>query len=178
MPVGFAQSGVLQAFTRAPVSKEGSLMQFRFKLMNEAYAHAIANWHYEGIYAFYDADRDIEDLEELLDPHSWTGKYRAVVNERGELVGFFCFEKEDEAVVIGLGLKPDCTGKGLGQAFVEAGLEYAKQNFDPAIFRLSVATFNHRAIRVYEKVGFKPDGTYIIEIGGSQHEFLRMAREG
>jgi len=154
MPSGFAQSGVRLAFTRAPFSKEGSLMQFRFKLMNEAYAHAIANWHYEGIYAFYDADRDIEDLEELLDPHSWTGKYCAVVDERGELVGFFCFEKEDEAVVIGLGLKPDCTGKGLGQAFVEAGLEYAKQNFDPAIFRLSVATFNHRAIRVYEKVGF------------------------
>lgn len=150
-------------------------MQFRFKPMNEAYAHAIANWHYEGIYAFYDADRDIEDLEELLDPRSWTDKYRAVVDERGKLVGFFCFEKEDEAVVVGLGLKPECTGKGLGQAFVEAGLEYAKQEFDPAIFRLSVATFNHRAIRVYEKVGFKPDGTYITEIGGSQHEFLRMA---
>ena len=151
-------------------------MQFGFKAMNEGCAHAIANWHYEGIYAFYDMDQDIEDLEELLDPHSWTGKYCAVVNECGELIGFFCFEKENGVVVIGLGLKPDCTGEGLGQAFVEAGLEYAKQKFDPATFRLSVATFNQRAIRVYEKVGFKSDGVFMCETNGGQYEFLRMVK--
>jgi ribosomal-protein-alanine N-acetyltransferase len=151
-------------------------MQFRFNLLNESYAHAIANWHYEDIYAFYDMDQDIQDLEELLDPHSWTDKYCGVVNERGELIGFFCFEKEDEAVVIGLGLRPDCIGKGLGQAFVEAGLEYARKKFDPATFRLSVATFNQRAIRVYEKVGFKPDGVFMTETNSGQYEFLRMVR--
>ena len=151
-------------------------MQFGFKPMNESYAHAIANWHYEGIYAFYDMDQDIEDLEELLDPRSWTGKYYAVVDECGELIGFFSFEKENEVVVIGLGLRPDCTGEGLGQAFVEAGLEYAKQQTDPATFRLSVATFNQRAIRVYEKVGFKPDGVFMHETNGGQYEFLRMVR--
>ena len=70
-------------------------MQFGFKAMDESYAHAIANWHYEGIYAFYDMDQDIEDLEELLDPHSWTGKYYAVVDECGELIG----DKRLEAVL-------------------------------------------------------------------------------
>jgi len=149
-------------------------MQFLFKAMSETDAQAIANWHYEGIYAFYDMDQDIEDLEELLDPHSWTGKYCSVVDERGELVGFFSFEKEDGAVVIGLGLGPDCTGRGLGQAFVEAGLEYAKQKFGPATFRLSVAAFNQRAIRVYEKLGFQADGTFTAATNGGQHEFLRM----
>jgi ribosomal-protein-alanine N-acetyltransferase len=148
-------------------------MQFGFKPMGEIAAQAIANWHYEGIYAFYDMDQDIEDLEELLDPHSWTGKYCAVVDERGELVGFFSFEQEDGAVVIGLGLRPDCTGKGLGPAFAEAGLEYAKEKFEPATFRLSVATFNQRAIRVYEKVGFRRDGTFTAATNGGQHEFLR-----
>ena len=152
-------------------------MQFGFKAMDESYAHAIANWHYEGIYAFYDMDQDIEDLEELLDPHSWTGKYCAVVDECGELVGFFSFEKENGVVVIGLGLRPDCTGEGLGQAFVEAGLEYAKQKFDSSTFRLSVATFNQRAIRVYEKVGFKPDGVFMHETNDGQYEFLRMVRK-
>ena len=151
-------------------------MQFRFKPMNESYAHAIASWHYEGMYAFYDMGQDRQDLEELLDPHSWTGKYWAVLNECGELIGFFSFDKEDEAVVIGFGLRPDCTGKGLGQAFVEAGLEYAKIKFDPATLRLSVATFNQRAIRVYEKVGFKTDGVFMNETNGGQFEFLRMER--
>ena len=152
-------------------------MRFGFEAMNESYAHAIANWHYEGIYAFYDMEQDVEDLEELLDPDSWTGKYCAVVNECGELIGFFSFEKENEAVVIGLGLKPDYTGEGLGQAFVEAGLEYAKQKLNPATFRLSVAAFNHRAIRVYEKVGFTSDGVFMNETNGGLYEFLRMARE-
>ena len=142
--------------------------------MNEIAAQAIANWHYEGIYAFYDMDQDIKDLEELLNPQSWTGKYCAVVDERDELVGFFSFEREDGSVVVGLGLRPDCTGKGLGQAFVEAGLEHAREKFGPATFRLSVATFNQRAIRVYEKLGFQLDGSFIAATNGGQHEFLRM----
>lgn len=149
-------------------------MQFTFTPMNAAYAHAIANWHYEGLYAFYDMDQDVEDLEELLNPDNWPGRYCAVVNEHGKLVGFFCFDQEDEAIVVGLGLSPEFTGSGLGQAFVEAGLEYARQKFRPAVFRLSVATFNQRAIRVYEKVGFKPDGMFIQETNGGQYEFLRM----
>ncbi|MBN1878324.1 MAG: GNAT family N-acetyltransferase [Anaerolineae bacterium] len=152
-------------------------MQFRFNLMNEYNAHTIANWHYEGIYAFYDMDQDIEDKEELLDPHSWADTYYAVVNEHDELVGFFYFEQENEKVIVGLGMKPEYTGQGLGQAFVQAGLEFARRKFKPAKFCLSVATFNQRAISVYEKVGFKPDGIFINETNGGQHEFLRMVKE-
>jgi ribosomal-protein-alanine N-acetyltransferase len=151
-------------------------MRFKFKPMDERYAQAIANWHYEGVYALYDVDRDAEDLEELMDPRSWREKYWAVVDEGGELVGFFCYEKVDEALVVGLGLRPDHTGKGLGQAFVEAGLEHARKMFDPATFRLSVATFNQRAIRVYEKAGFQPEEVYLHETGEGPCEFLRMAR--
>lgn len=142
--------------------------------MNEAHARSIARWHYEGIYGFYDMEQDPDDLEELLDPRNWTGKYWAVVDRDGKLLGFFCFEKDGDAVVIGLGMRPDCTGRGLGQAFVEAGLEHARREFSPAVFRLSVATFNKRAIRVYEKLGFRRDGVFINETNGGQYEFLRM----
>jgi ribosomal-protein-alanine N-acetyltransferase len=150
--------------------------QFRFEPMNESYARAIANWHYEGIYAFYDMDQDVEDLEELLAPSSWPDKYYAVV-DGDELIGFFCFEKEDDVVEIGLGLKPDLTGKGLGQAFVEAGLEFARQKYKPAEIRLIVALFNQRAIRLYEKMGFKPDGVFMNETNNAQYEFLRMKKK-
>lgn len=152
-------------------------MQFSFKLMNETYAHAIANWHYEGIYAFYDMEQDVEDLEELLDPHSWHDRYYAVTDGQGDLVGFFCFEREKEAVVIGLGLGPDLTGRGWGQAFLEAGLEFAREKYRPAAFVLSVATFNQRAIRVYRKAGFEDVEVFVHETNGGQYEFLRMARQ-
>jgi ribosomal-protein-alanine N-acetyltransferase len=153
-------------------------MQLKFKLMDGNYAQTITNWHYEGIYAFYDMDQDVEDLEELLNPHSWADKYHAVVNECNELIGFFCFNQEEIGVVtIGLGLRPDHTGKGLGQAFVEAGLEFAKEKFNPTTFCLSVATFNQRAIRIYERIGFKSDGVFINETNGGRYEFLRMVRK-
>ena len=60
--------------------------------------------------------------------------------------------------------------------FVEAGLEFSREKFSPAIFGLSVATFNQRAITVYEKVGFKADGVYLNETISGQYEFLRMER--
>lgn len=153
------------------------MMQFRLKPMNESSAQAIANWQYEGMYAFYNMDQDIEDLEELLDLHNWAGKYFTVINEQDELVGFFCFEKEDDMVVVGLGMRPDCTGRGLGQAFVTAGLAFARRKFQPTLFCLSVATFNRRAISVYEKVGFKRDGLFMNETNGGQYEFLRMVKQ-
>lgn len=90
-------------------------MKFTFRPMNKKYANAIAAWHYEGIYAFYDMKRDIDDLEELLNPQCWDHRYYAVTDGQGDLIGFFCFDREEETVVIGLGLKPDLTGKGWGQ---------------------------------------------------------------
>lgn len=152
-------------------------MQFEFEPMNKSHAQAIAGWRYEDIYAFYDADQDVEDLEELLDPRNWMDKYWAVVDERGELVGFFCFEKEGGVVAVGLGLRPDCTGKGLGRAFVEAGLEFARCQFKPETFRLDVAAFNQRAIKVYERAGFKIGEVFMQVTNDGQYEFVRMVRE-
>ena len=108
----------------------------------------------------------------------WPGEVLAVVGESGELIGFFSFAQEGPGVVaIGLGLRPDHTGKGLGQAFVLAGLEFAKGKFHPTQFRLSVAAFNRRAIRLYERLGFRQDGLFENETNGGRYRFLRMARD-
>jgi ribosomal-protein-alanine N-acetyltransferase len=53
------------------------MKKYRFTLMNEHDAYAIAQWHYEGIYAFYDMDQDPEDREELLNPENWKRMYRS-----------------------------------------------------------------------------------------------------
>ena len=151
-------------------------MKFEFTPMDETTARAIAGWHYEGIYAFYDMEQDVQDLEELLDPRNWIDHCYAVTDEQGELVGFFSYEREQGAVSIGLGLRPDLTGKGWGQAFLEAGLAFARETFHPTAFTLSVATFNQRAIAVYRKAGFKDAGVFMNETNGGQYEFRRMVR--
>jgi RimJ/RimL family protein N-acetyltransferase len=83
-------------------------------------------------------------------------------------VGFFCFGQsaqvpeghatgtyaDPRALDVGLGLRPDLTGCGLGLSFVLAGLDIALATFHPSQFRMSVDTFNRRAIAVYERAGF------------------------
>jgi [ribosomal protein S18]-alanine N-acetyltransferase len=73
-------------------------------------------------------------------------------------VGFFYFEERADAIFYGLGLRPDLTGRGLGAAFVTAGLEFAHERFGRRRVVLDVAEFNERAIRVYERAGFHRTG--------------------
>lgn len=54
-----------------------------------------------------------------------------------------------------MGIKPNLCGQGLGLNFFSSGLEFARSKLSSKGFRLTVATFNQRAIKVYERIGFK-----------------------
>jgi [ribosomal protein S18]-alanine N-acetyltransferase len=151
-------------------------MQFIFQPRVQEDAHQIATWHYPAPYDFYDLDQDPEDLAEFLDPRTWQEPNYSVFNEVGELVGFFNFRPDGQTVEIGLGLRPDLTGKGLGRAFITAGLAFGHEHFPIGIWSLSVATFNTRAIRLYEHAGFTPLDTFLQRTNGGEYEFLRMVR--
>jgi ribosomal-protein-alanine N-acetyltransferase len=49
-----------------------------------------------------------------------------------------------------------------------------RARFGPARIVLAVATFNRRAISVYERAGFVPVRTYMHSTNGGQWEFLEM----
>ena len=150
---------------------------FRFRPLTEADAEAIAAWHYPEPYSFYDWTADADDLAELLDPAARGDAYWAVEDATGELVGYFSFKPAGDArIVIGLGLRPDHTGRGLGAAFLQAGLDHARSRHDPAELSLAVATFNQRAIKVYERAGFTVVRTYMHHTSGGDWEFVEMRR--
>ena len=142
--------------------------------MDAASAQAVAAWQYEGIYAFYDMTADVADLAEFLDPRNWPDSYFAIFDDKDTLVGFFCFAVAEKCVEIALGLQPQLTGQGFGRAFLESGLQFAKQKYQPTSFCLSVATFNQRAIKVYEHAGFQQGARFLNETNGAKLEFLRM----
>ena len=102
--------------------------------------------------------------------------YFSAFDDKGTLVGFFHFERDEKVMEIGLGLRPDLTGKGLGRGFLVAGLAFARRSFRLGVFRLSVASCNERAIKVYEGVGFIRGRTYHHETNGGVYEFLEMER--
>ena len=97
-------------------------MQFHFQPMTLDHAQQIDGWRYDGIYRFYNLDEDLDDREEFFDQSTWGNSSFAVVDENEELVGFFGFKRENEELVLGLGLHPDHSGKGLGEDFVRAGM--------------------------------------------------------
>jgi [ribosomal protein S18]-alanine N-acetyltransferase len=148
-----------------------------FEQLSQEDAEAIAEWHYPEPYSFYDWTADPGDLRELLDPALRGEAYWAVRDETDELVGYFSFKPKDEQTVeIGLGLRPDLTGRGLGGSFLAAGLEFARARFSAERFTLAVATFNERAIKVYERAGFSRERTYMHSTNGGEWEFLEMSR--
>ena len=152
-------------------------MGFRFRPLTQADAEAVAAWHYPEPYSFYDWIADQDDLAELLDPEKRGEAYAAVDDPGGDLIGFFSSRpKEPGTIEIGLGLRPDHTGRGLGLAFIEAGLEEARARLEPHEFMLAVATFNRRAITVYERAGFHEARRYMHHTNGGDWEFVEMRR--
>jgi [ribosomal protein S18]-alanine N-acetyltransferase len=154
-------------------------MGFRFRPLTQADAEAIAGWRYPEPYSFYDWIADQDDLAELLDPAKRGEAYAAVDDSDGELIGYFSFkprERERETIEIGLGLRPDHTGQGFGLDFVVVGLDHARSQLGPQEFSLAVATFNKRAITVYERAGFATVRRYMHHTNGGDWEFVEMRR--
>jgi ribosomal-protein-alanine N-acetyltransferase len=120
-------------------------MKYNFTPMNKDYANEIAyNWKYDGVYSFYDMTEDEEDLEEFLNENSWTDQYFAVLNDNNELVGFYSFFFEDGIMCIGLGLKPELTGRKIGTEFAAEGISFGikKFNYNQNYIALAVDSFN------------------------------------
>jgi ribosomal-protein-alanine N-acetyltransferase len=155
----------------------GKIGTFHFTQLSQEDAEAIAEWRYPEPFSFYNWTADPNDLRELLDPSLRGDAYWAVKDDAGELVGHFSLKpKEERTLEIGLGLRPDLTGRGLGGAFLAAGLAFARERFAPERFVLAVATFNERAIKVYERAGFAPVRVYMHATGGAEWEFVEMSR--
>ncbi len=149
-------------------------MQFTIRPMSDDSARDISGWRYPPPYDFYDAIPDDPDLADLLSADFRRGRYFEVVDTAGNLIGFFEFKHEVTPLEIGLGLRPDLTGHSLGLTFVQAGMDFARQELGATTLSLAVATFNIRAKTVYERAGFRPVETYLHRINGIDHEFLRM----
>ena len=108
-------------------------------------------WRYDPPYEFYNGEDD-----PVLNPERFF-----VVRDGDEVVGFYYFDEQRDTVEIGLGLRPDLTGKGLGLQFFLEGVAFAHDRFPDRRVTLNVAAFNERAITVYERAGFRRTGGHV-----------------
>ncbi len=127
-------------------------------------------WRYDPPYDFYNSDgMPVKNPE----------RFFAARDDDGALVGFYFFELHDDALFYGFGLRPDLTGRGLGERFVLAGLELARPVYGQRRVVLDVAAFNTRAVRLYRRLGFTETGRHTETFDGrGAVEFIDMEKPG
>ena len=171
-------------------------MHYNFVPMNAEQANTIvANWKYDGEYSIYDYSNKAE-AEHMLDATGWGKGVFAVLNGDGDLIGelsieffdendqhteyedFIAGALNDKELWIGFGLAPELTGQGLGTSFVSACVEFAvrQYRYEGEYVGLGVATFNKRAITVYERAGFQPFAQVVGEIAGVEFPVVHMRK--
>ncbi len=175
-------------------------MNLRFTPMTEADARDILAWRYEGQYATYNSPdpalgADFDALAELLDTRSPHFAVREQEQADAPPIGFFAYGsacevggagtegldtpyllRPDGSLTIGLGLRPDLTSQHRGLALVEDGLAFARERYQPSLFRLYVFSWNERALRVYKRAGFSSVGVTRITPPEGERVFIEMTR--
>ena len=120
----------------------------------------IDSWNYEGFIEEVVMTPYFESLKEtnrLKGPGGCDGFVALLDNEAA---GLFEFNTNGNVMEIGLALKPNLVGEGLGANYVQQGIEFGIQHYNTniGIVKLVVDSKNKAAIRVYEKVGFSSVG--------------------
>jgi RimJ/RimL family protein N-acetyltransferase len=125
--------------------------------MTAAHARQLITWRYPVPYERYDLG---DNPEVFLDP---AAGFVSLVDVDGALVAFRSFgldgrvpggAYDDTALDTGGGLRPDLTGRGLGRAALDLGLEHGCAANSPAAFRVTVLAGNLRALAVVLSRGF------------------------
>lgn len=134
----------------------------RIVRLTREHAEDLATWRYEPPYDVYDMVG--ADTDELIGFRSF--------GPDGQVPGG---TYDDTALDTGGGLRPELTGQGLGRAAIAAGLDFGRERFAPAAFRVTVAAFNARALRTVEALGFVRVATF--EATRDGREFVVLTRE-
>jgi RimJ/RimL family protein N-acetyltransferase len=140
----------------------------RFFPIDEASARVIIKWRYTPPYDIYNITTEnvTETINYFLSPEY---AYHILKDENDDQVAFCTFgidarvpggNYSEEALDIGMGVRPDLTGGGKGQVFIQSVLNFALKKYQPTSLRVTIAEFNKRAIRVWEKAGFQHVGTF------------------
>lgn len=141
-------------------------------------AQAVARYRYPGARAYYNLADERGAVSYMLDARHG---FHAVRDPRG-LHGFCSFgadgrvpggKYDEEALDVGAGMDPALVGKGQGRAFVEAVVQHAIRSLRARTLRVTIATWNEQALRVWRGAGFQPVSTFCSAAGDA---FTILAR--
>ncbi|MDC3414710.1 GNAT family N-acetyltransferase [Aquibacillus sp. 3ASR75-11] len=137
-------------------------MNLKVRNMDEKLAKQTLGWKYEKPFDFYNGEMSEEGIKERLDD-----SYKVLIDEKGKVFGFFCTGESaripigyqygvynEKSIDMGIGMNPVYVGKGYGYDFCSFIMNHIKEQNEGVPIRLSVATFNKRAVHLYKNLGF------------------------
>ncbi len=154
-------------------------MNLTFHPFTQAHAEEIMDWKYPPPYEQYNTpDTDQPKPTELLTDSE--DHFFAVIQDE-TMIAFRSFGKDgqvpggsypDTHLDTGGGLRPDLTGKGLGQEVITQGLLFGSRHFNTQKFRVSIDARNQRAQTVCRRIGFKKTNSFKKPLDGN--EFITL----
>lgn len=147
--------------------------------LSEDAKRQICAWTYTGEYDLY----NLPAYEEMQARQIGFMNPKCEKNYRGfwdgsRLVGFINLLEEEKEVFVGIGVDPELCGRHYGQRILLQAYEISKKRYPGKPLYLEVRTWNKRAIRCYEKAGFRIEGpAYELTTGIGTGVFYRMIRE-
>lgn len=157
-----------------------SELQVTYRPADEKFAREFVQWQYETPYDVYNCPP--EEVEKAIqynvDPQN---NVYAMFNHGDELLGYCSYgpdaqvpggDYSEEALDIGLMIKPELTGQGTGSAFAKEVIRNGLEKYAPHKLRVTIAAFNQRAIRTWKKNGFQYIQTF--ERSTDRMEFVIM----
>ncbi len=131
-------------------------LDFKKVCMNDDIVKQISLWKYEDDYVSYNLP-SYEEMKEhnygMVNPEKSNNYICYIIDE--EVIAYTNMkEMVNNKIFFGIGLRPDFCGKGIGNIILLDSLKEIKKRYPNFIIFLEVRSWNKRAIRAYEKVGF------------------------
>ena len=152
-------------------------MDLRLEILTEDHARQICCWKYEGIYSIYnfpDWSTLIKQRWGITQEEKRKNEFTAVIGKSNNLCGYIRFIENKDFVLVGLGLKPSLCGQGLGDIIMKLLKNECKKRYGSKKIALEVRSFNKRAIKCYERSGFKITDVYQKDTLIGSDEFIKM----
>jgi len=157
-------------------------LQISYRPAEKKHAREFVQWVYESPYDVYNCPpEEIGDAVQYnIDPKN---NVYAMFDQNEELIGYCSYGRDaqvpggdysEEALDIGLMIKPELTGQGMGTTFAKEVIRNGIAKYEPKKLRVTIAAFNKRAMRTWERNGFAQNQSF--EQSGNKMEFVIMTK--
>lgn len=158
-----------------------TLENIAIQKMTRAGALEIQTWQYKGSLSVYNKKED--ELSKLLAP---SNRYYEIMQAGVGIIGYVCYGAEariaggsyeiheSRIMDIGMGIRPDLIGQGLGRPFALLVANHAQGLFPGYEFRITIQAENAGALRLAHEIGFREAGHFEVASGPAAGQYVEL----